>query len=228
MTATHGEGDRMAVAFAHVLRGTGLDVPVGSVVGFAQALGALGVRRQSPVYWAGRATLVSRPEDVAAYDRAFAAFWLGERPPPTERPEVVPLTLLTDDAGDDELAPPEAATEPPGPTVTVRYSPTEVLRHKDFADCSPSELAEARRLMTDLRLRTALRRSRRMQPARRARGRGGGDPLGRMGSRRPAGAGGRDGQAGAGGAPRGLGQPAQGLAGVRPAGPGHGRGVAVR
>ncbi|TMM17090.1 MAG: VWA domain-containing protein [Actinobacteria bacterium] len=171
MTATHGEGDRMAVAFAHVLRGTGLDVPVGSVVGFAQALGALGVRRRSPVYWAGRATLVSRPEDVAVYDRAFAAFWLGEGPPPTERPEVVPLTLLTDDAGDDELAPPEAATEPPGPTVTVRYSPTEVLRHKDFADCSPSELAEARRLMTDLRLRTALRRSRRMQPARRARGR---------------------------------------------------------
>ena len=171
MTATHGEGDRMAVAFAHVLRGTGLDVPVGSVVGFAQALGALGVRRQSPVYWAGRATLVSRPEDVAVYDRAFAAFWLGEGPPPTERPEVVPLTLLTDDAGDDELAPPEAATEPPGPSVTVRYSPTEVLRHKDFADCSPSELAEARRLMTDLRLRTALRRSRRMQPARRARGR---------------------------------------------------------
>ncbi len=169
--AIHGEGDRLAVAFAHVLRGAGLDVPVGSVVGFAQALGALGVQHQRPVYWAGRATLVPRPEDVATYDRAFAAFWLGEGAPPAERSEVATLTLLTDDGDVDAPAPPTAPAEPPGPTVTVRYSPTEVLRHKDFAECSPSELAEARRLMSDLRLRAALRRSRRMQPARRARGR---------------------------------------------------------
>src|SRR5207244_8826243 len=73
-----GEGDRIAVAFAQVLRGAGLDVPVGSVVSFAQALGALGVCRQRPVYWAGRATLVTRPEDVPGYDRVFAALWLGE------------------------------------------------------------------------------------------------------------------------------------------------------
>ena len=32
--------------------------------------------RAPAVYWAGRATLVHRPEDVAAYDRVFAAFWL--------------------------------------------------------------------------------------------------------------------------------------------------------
>jgi hypothetical protein len=168
---TAGDGDRLAVAFAHVLRGAGLDVPVGSVVGFAQALGAVGLRARRPVYWAGRATLVTRPEDVSVFDRAFAAFWSGEGSAPTQLSEVVPLTVVTDDAAEDAPAPEEPATEPPGPTLTVRYSPTEVLRHKDFAACSPAELDEARRLMSDLRLRAALRRSRRLEPARRARGR---------------------------------------------------------
>jgi uncharacterized protein with von Willebrand factor type A (vWA) domain len=166
--------DHIAVAFARVLRGAGVDVAVGSVVSFAQALGALGLSRQGPVYWAGRTTLVTSPEDVSLYDRAFSAFWLGELDPDKERSDAAALTLLTDDAPDDAPAPEpdtQPDTEPPGPTLTVRYSPTEVLRHKDFAACSPAELAQVRRLMTDLRLRAALRRSRRMEPARRARGR---------------------------------------------------------
>ena len=36
-----------------------------------------GGRRATHVYWAGRTTLVRRPEDVAVYDRAFAAWWDG-------------------------------------------------------------------------------------------------------------------------------------------------------
>jgi hypothetical protein len=168
---THGNADRIAVAFARVLRGAGVEVPVGSVVSFAQALGAVGVRAEQPVYWAGRATLVTRPEDVPVYDRAFAAFWSGDGSPPSEVSEVVPLTLVTDDDPEAGPGPAERATEPPGATLTVRYSPTEVLRHKDFADCSPAELAEARRMMSDIRLRAALRRSRRLEPARGARGR---------------------------------------------------------
>ena len=31
-------------------------------------------------YWAGRATLVHRPEDIAVYDRVFASFWLDQEP----------------------------------------------------------------------------------------------------------------------------------------------------
>ena len=63
--------DRMAVAFARLLRGAGLDVALGSVTTFAEALGVVGVDRRAAVYWAGRATLVRRPEDIPAYDRAF-------------------------------------------------------------------------------------------------------------------------------------------------------------
>ena len=35
--------DRLAVGFARVLRGAGLDVPVGTTILFAEALGAVGV-----------------------------------------------------------------------------------------------------------------------------------------------------------------------------------------
>src|SRR6476619_4613600 len=72
--------DRVAVAFARVLRGAGLDVPVGATLGFARALDCVGLATASGVYWAGRATLVRRPDDIAAYDRAFDAFWGSDGP----------------------------------------------------------------------------------------------------------------------------------------------------
>ena len=65
----------MAVAFARVLRGAGLAVPVSSVVSFAEALGVVGLDRRDDVYWAARATLVRRPEDHELFDRAFRVFW---------------------------------------------------------------------------------------------------------------------------------------------------------
>jgi uncharacterized protein with von Willebrand factor type A (vWA) domain len=161
----------MAVAFSHLLRGAGLDVPVGSVTTLADALGVVGVERREGVYWAGRATLVHRPEDIAPYDRVFRAFWLdqpGGRPFPPEPEDIV----LAVDAGDDDSdGDPGDDTALPVPTITVRYSAIEVLRHKDFAAYSHAEFAEARRLMADLKLAGELRRSRRLRPARRAAGR---------------------------------------------------------
>jgi len=156
--------DRMSVAFSRMLRGAGLDVPVGSVTTFARALAAVGVARRDPVYWAGRATLVRRPEDVATFDRVFAMFWLDRAPArslPVEQQEIV----LAVDTGDDEPPPADADDGGPEvPTITVRYSPAEVLRHKDFSAYTHEEFAEARVLMADLRLAGELRRCRRLRP----------------------------------------------------------------
>ena len=58
--------DELAVGFARTLRGCGLAVPISTVVGFAEALGVIGLARRDDVYWAGRATLVRRPEDQPA------------------------------------------------------------------------------------------------------------------------------------------------------------------
>ena len=48
-----------------------------------------------------------------------------------------------------------------------RYSPQEILRHKEFATYSPEEFAAAQRLMATLRLSAPLRRSRRRTLGRR-------------------------------------------------------------
>jgi uncharacterized protein len=157
--------ERMAVAFARLLRAAGLDVPLGNVVTFTAALGEVGIGRRASVYWAGRATLVRRPEDIAAYDRVFARFWLDRRPAAIAAADVQPVVLALDTGEEGNE---EGGDEPAGETVVVRYSPVELLRHKDFAAYSHAEFAESRRLMADLRLAGELRRARRWRPVHRA------------------------------------------------------------
>ena len=67
--------ERVAVGFARVLRGLGVAVPVGSTLTFARAVAEVGVDDEAAVYWAGRATLLTNPEDAPLYDRAFAGWW---------------------------------------------------------------------------------------------------------------------------------------------------------
>jgi len=164
--------DRLAVGFVRVLRSSGLDVPVGSTVVFAEALGAVGCAERTSVYWAGLTTLVRRPEDLDTYDQAFAAWW--ER---TGTLSVAPrhekeITLAFDvEGGDDDDDPAIDGEDQGPPSVQVRYSANEVLRHRDFAEYTPSEFAEARRMMADLRVAGAMRESRRLHSSRRDRGR---------------------------------------------------------
>ena len=162
-----GAPHRCAVSFVVSLRAAGLDVPVDATVTYARALAAVGLASSRAAYWAGRATLVHRREDVAAYDAAFAAFWQGAPPaPPAQAPAPRQVVLAVDDSGEtgdesDREDPNRAAA------VALRYSDHEVLRHKDFARCTPEELDEVRRLLGAVRLGGAVRRTRRRRAARR-------------------------------------------------------------
>ena len=169
--ARSDQAERLAVAFARLLRRAGLDVALGNVISYGRALAAVGLGGAGPVYWAGRATLVHRPEDAPAYDRCFAAFWLGDPPDPPPPTAVEVALALDDDQGGERDAAPGPDESSVQPALAVRYSPVEVLRHKDFAAYSPAELAESRRVMADLRLVGALRRSRRMRRSHREHGR---------------------------------------------------------
>jgi uncharacterized protein with von Willebrand factor type A (vWA) domain len=164
---------RLAVAFARVLRQAGIAVPLTKVLTFVDALEAVGMSDRDAVYWAGRTTLVQRPEDHGVFDRAFAVFWdRRQAAGDTTPPEMIHLTLAVDaedNEGDDQDD--DSIERDDEPTITLRFSAREVLRHKDFAICSAAELDEARRLMTDLRLAGALRRSRRMVASHRPAGR---------------------------------------------------------
>ena len=91
------ELDELAVTFVLALRREGVPVPTGATVVYARALTAVG---SSPggAYWAGRATLVRRPEDVPAYDRAFGTVFGGGAPvPPAVLPKVVEVQLEVDE-----------------------------------------------------------------------------------------------------------------------------------
>src|SRR5688500_9829486 len=145
----------MATAFASTLRRMGVPVTTGDVVSFVDALGQVGLEARSAVYWAGRTTMVRKPEHHPAYEHAFAAFWLQRELIRTSR-EVEPVVLaLDDEVPEDEPEGDDASDDDDGDaarTVSVRYSPTEVLRHKDFASYTNREFDEARKLMADLRL----------------------------------------------------------------------------
>ena len=169
-TARASQPDRVVVAFVRALRAADLEVPVGATVAFAEALGVVDATRRDDVYWAGRATLLRRPEDAAVYDRVFARCFDGliDLVMPTDAaPQMIQLAV--DDGSDESQAGDDIEDDDGVPTLTVRWSPVEVLRDRDFAAYTPDEFDEARRLMADLRLAGALRSSRRHRPARRGR-----------------------------------------------------------
>jgi uncharacterized protein with von Willebrand factor type A (vWA) domain len=138
--------DAVAVlaAFGRALRAEGLPVGPGRVASFCRAAALLS---PGDLYWAGRATLVARRDQIPVYDRVFRSFF-----------------------GGDEA---QAASQRrrPADTVVVEEevalaSPIELLRRKSFARCSPDELAQLAALMERLRLAVPARRSRRVAPSR--------------------------------------------------------------
>lgn len=161
--------ERVAVAFARFLRTEGLDVPMSATLSFVDALATVGVDTRDNVYWAGRATIVRRPEDIPLYDTIFDAFWMRGRYETREERAPDQVTIATDDGDDDS---PDGDGDDSGDdTITVRFSTTEVLSKKDFAEYSIAELAEARQLMSQLRLVGSPRRSRRRVRSTHERGR---------------------------------------------------------
>ena len=153
MTKTESSAHKIAVAFARILRGAGLDVPLDSVIIFVNALGQLGLEDRNDVYWAAHATLIRRHEDTPIFDRAFAVFWdqrIAIDATNIER-ELVSMTLLIDDenASADDTA---GELVDDKNTIMLRFSSVETLREKDFAKYNPAELREAEQFMSSLRL----------------------------------------------------------------------------
>ena len=155
----------IAVAFTQILRGLGLSVPTSCTHTFAAALCETGLGDRDTTYWAGRSTLVRRMEDIALYDQAFAVFFEGRRSngvgDAIDEPISITIAVDTDDdsaGGDDD------ADGSDDEVIELRFSATEILRHKDFADYSPDELSQAQEMMSHLRLVGAPRASLRRGP----------------------------------------------------------------
>jgi uncharacterized protein with von Willebrand factor type A (vWA) domain len=159
----------IAAGFVRVLRGAGLSVPTSCTQTFAEALCVTGLERRDDTYWAGRATLVRHPDDIAVYDQAFAAFFEQRSVDTATADEAQPtvemtLAMDTDGDGDDDADGDDGSGDD---VLELRFSTTEILRHKDFAEYDDAELAHAQELMGRLRLVGEPRASLRLGPTRR-------------------------------------------------------------
>jgi uncharacterized protein len=145
MSSTQSETDPVAtlVRFGRALRAAGLPVGPDRVASFSHA-GAL--LPPGELYWAGRATLVSRPEQIEVYDALFGQFF---GPPTPSRGEPVRIRVQTEAEREVGLA-----------------SAVELLKEKSFSRCSREELSQLAELMSRIDLAVPRRRTRRREPAR--------------------------------------------------------------
>ena len=156
---------KMAVAFARILRGAGIDVPLDSVIVFVGALSKIGLENRDDVYWAAYATLIRRHEDTTIFDRAFAVFWdqLIAVDMASYEQQTESVTLLIDSEQEDNDDSNADALEEDENTIALRFSSIETLREKDFAAYTDTELREAEQFMSSLKLAGPPKRSLRLQ-----------------------------------------------------------------
>jgi uncharacterized protein with von Willebrand factor type A (vWA) domain len=121
------------------------------------------------VYWAGRASLLTRHDQIAVYDRVFREYFLGE----PEGEDAEPFSLRAKEDARTELHLPESQPGERQEDRDVRLglaaSDVATLKGKSFAACTPDELAALRRIMRTVRLTPPRRRTRRTAPARAGR-----------------------------------------------------------
>lgn len=172
------------VAFGRELRALGIPVGTGRILTFARAVAALGLTDRESLYWAGRATMIGRKEDFAAYDDAFADWYRGliqqgelriEFTLPTsggakrqvdwgEQPDNLEVTLggvaaQWRSAGDEE---PEDDEET---SIRIVASGVEVLREKSFPDLTEEERTRVAAMIRRLAVTVPVERTRRTKPA---------------------------------------------------------------
>jgi uncharacterized protein with von Willebrand factor type A (vWA) domain len=162
--------------FARLLRAAGLRIGPDRVVDCVNALETAGAHqfplRREDWYWAMSAVLLSRNEQRPIFDQAFRIFWrdpkLAERMMQlmlpqahgrAPKPEEQQSQRLTDALFSQKQ--PESKSERLELEARLTFSSREVLQRMDFDTMSAAELAEAKKLIAELRLPLPVVRTRR-------------------------------------------------------------------
>jgi uncharacterized protein with von Willebrand factor type A (vWA) domain len=173
----------LTAAFGHLLRTRGVPVTTERSARFAAVVTLAQPVTVGQLYWLARVTLVDGPEQLEAFDAVFAQVFGGMADPadfrgdlaapPTVAPVPTPTRPGTDRRQSGAVAPGEAIL--PGSAASRRpiseggvpeslfaaASIEERLRSKDFAACTPEELARLQELVAHMRLVAPLRPTRR-------------------------------------------------------------------
>jgi uncharacterized protein len=155
--------------FGRVLRRAGVDVHRGRLLDVIEALGHVNLGDRDEVYHTCRALLVHRQEQIAIFDRAFAAFWRehhagearsGPRPDESRASAVEIEEVLAP----DEFSAPSGTGEAEEDTTNSgvqTWSDLGRLADKDFAAFTTDEIAEAGAALSRLVWNPGERRTRR-------------------------------------------------------------------
>src|SRR5947209_4954475 len=156
--------------FGRVLRRAGIDVHRGRLLDLVQALGHVNLGTRDDVYHTCRALLVHRQDQIAIFDRAFAAFWREHhereaRSDPRRDESSAQAVEIKGVLAPDEFKAPAGADESEGHTRTKgslkTWSDLGALADKDFAAFTGDELAAARAALSRLVWNPGERRTRR-------------------------------------------------------------------
>jgi hypothetical protein len=172
LPAEDGQGNllRNIVLFGRLLRALGIGVMPTQVADLIDGLRHVDMRRRDDVKAAARAVLINRREHLAVFDLAFDLFWQARDEGEAWRPEADGLLVKTVRFDQVKLAAaarsendrlPAREREDPVIETIYTYSPQEVLRGKDFAQLTPEELEEVRRLLHEMAWNLNQRRTRR-------------------------------------------------------------------
>ena len=166
--------------FARVLRAAGLPIGPDRMLDAVRALEVAGVDRRDDFYWTLASVFLARREQFEIYDQAFHIFWrdpqLLERVMAMFLPQVYgrqareeprPASSRVAEAlRHRQKRPKEEPLEPPQETqldAALSFSSREVLQHADFETMTSDELAQAKKLIANLRLPIPEIRTRRFQ-----------------------------------------------------------------
>jgi len=170
--------------FARLLRAAGLRIGPHRVVDCVKALEMAGAcefpLRREDWYWTMSAVLLSRNEQRPIFDQAFRIFWrdpkLAERMMQlmlpqafgrAPKPEEQQSQRLTDALFSQKQQ--ESKTEKVELEARLTFSSREVLQRMDFDTMSAAELAEAKKLIAELRLPLPVVKTRRFHVQRNGR-----------------------------------------------------------
>jgi hypothetical protein len=168
--------------FARLLRVAGMRIGPDRVLDCVRALELADCNRRDDWYWTMSAVLLSKEEQRPIYDQAFRIFW--RDPQLTEKMMQALLPKTYGRAAKDEQAQSQRLSDalfgqhkPPEPQAEQKveldarltFSSREVLQRMDFDTMSAAELAEAKKMLAELRLPLPTIRTRRHAPSRQGR-----------------------------------------------------------
>ena len=172
-----GPGRRLSenvMHFARLLRGAGLRLGPDRVLDCVRALELAGCNRREDWYWTMSAVFLSKEEQRPIFDQAFRIFWrdpklvekmMNALLPKTYgragKPEQEQSQRLSDALFNQKKPAEERQQEKIELDARLTFSSREVLQRMDFDTMSAAELAEAKKMLRDLRLPLPLIRTRR-------------------------------------------------------------------